>query len=104
MGSGPVDKYSEDTSDKDEIIRQSILNLLAEEWDHTGPPGIMDLSVIAGQLDISVADVRRAIEPMFVMGAVDTDRIGFAAYLTPKGYARFRNQQSDSDHHGNTTG
>jgi hypothetical protein len=99
-----VDKPSEDKSDKDAVSRQSILNLPATAWDHTGPPGIMDLSDIAGKLNISVEDVRRAITPLFVMGAVDTDRVGFAAYLTPKGYALSSKQQSESDHHDNATG
>ena len=97
-GSESVDKNFEDNSDRDEINRQSLLNLLAKEWDQTGPPGIMDLSDIAGHLNISVEDVRRVIKPLFVMGAVDTDRSGFAAFLTPKGYAQLREQQSQLDH------
>jgi hypothetical protein len=102
--SGPVAKHPEDTSGKDKVSRQSILNLLAKAWYHAGPPGVMDLSDIAGQLNISVEDVRPAIEPLFVMGAVDTDRVGIAAYLTPKGYAQLRNPQPQSDHYDNATG
>jgi DNA-binding MarR family transcriptional regulator len=91
-------KYSEEKPRKDAVSQQSILNILANEWEQIGPPGIMDISDIAGQLKISVEDVHRAIKPLFVMGAVDSDRVGFAAYLTPKGYALSRKKQSVSDH------
>jgi DNA-binding MarR family transcriptional regulator len=96
--SGLVYKNSEEKPEKEEVSQQSILNILAKEWEQTGPPGIMDISDIAGRLNISAEDVRRAIKPLFVMGAVDTDRVGFAAYLTPKGYALSRKEQSVSDH------
>ena len=97
-GPGAVNKNSEKTPMKDEACRQSILNILAKEWEQVGPPGIMDISDIAEQLNMSGEDVRRAIKPLFVMGAVDTDRMGFAAYLTPKGYALSRKKQSVVDH------
>jgi len=93
-----VHKNSEEKPKKDPISQQSILNILAKEREQIGPPGIMDISEIAGQLKISVEDVHRAIKPLFVEGTVDTDRLGFAASLTPKGYALFRNKRSVSDH------
>ena len=93
-----MENNSEEKPEKDAVNQQSLVNILAKEWEQVGPPGIMDISDIAGQLNISIIDVRRAIKPLFVMGAVDSDRAGFAAYLTPKGYTLFRKKQSVSDH------
>ena len=87
-----VNNNEEEKSEKDAASQQLILNILAKEWEQVGPPGIVDVSDIAGQLSISIEDVRRAIKPLFVMGAVDTDRLGFATYLTPKGYALICNK------------
>jgi predicted ArsR family transcriptional regulator len=86
-----VHKHSEEKPEKNAVSQQSILNLLAKEWEQMGPPGIMDISDIAKQLKISVEDVRRAIKPLFVMGAVDTDRVGFANAL-------YCDKKSVSDH------
>lgn len=64
-----------------------LLTLLADEWDASGPPGYVETTVIAKRLEISVSQVKSAIQSLFVKGVVDTDKVDmFAVYLTPEGY------------------
>ena len=64
-----------------------LLNLLADEWEKSGPPGYIETSIIAERLGVSVADAKTTIRSLFVKGIVDTDEVDtFAAYLTPEGY------------------
>ena len=66
---------------------QALLNLLADEWEKSGPPGYIETSSIAQRLGVTVADAKSTIRSLFVKGVVDTDEIDtFAAYLTPEGY------------------
>ena len=66
---------------------QSLLNILAEEWEKSGPPGYIETSVIAERLGIPITDAKSTIRSLFVKGMVDTDEVDtFAAYLTPEGY------------------
>ena len=68
-------------------IERELLVLLADEWDHSGPPGYVETSVMAGRLNLSIEDVKSAVRSLFVKGLVDTDKVDvFAAYLTPEGY------------------
>lgn len=64
-----------------------LLRLLADEWDASGPPGYIETTVIAKRLEISVSQVKSAIQSLYEKGMVDTDKVdSFAAYLTPEGY------------------
>jgi Mn-dependent DtxR family transcriptional regulator len=73
-------------------IERTLLTLLADEWDHSGPPGYVETTIIAKRLNISVEDAKSAIRSLFVKGLVDTDKVDtFAAYLTPDGYEQARN-------------
>ena len=66
---------------------QALINLLADEWEKTGPPGYVETSIIAERLRVSVADAKSMVQSLFVKGLVDTDEVDtFAAYLTPEGY------------------
>ena len=66
---------------------QALLNILAEEWEKSGPPGYMETSIIAECLGIPIKDAKSTIGSLFVKGMVDTDEVDtFAAYLTPEGY------------------
>ena len=66
---------------------RELLNILADEWEKSGPPGYIETSIIAERLKISMADAKSAIRSLFVKGMVDTDEVDtFAAYLTPEGY------------------
>ena len=76
---------------------QALLNILAEEWEKSGPPGYMETSIIAERLGLSVADVRSTVRVLFVKGVVDTDKVDtFAAYLTPGGYELARQSEDDN--------
>jgi len=64
-----------------------LLNILADEWEKSGPPGYLETTIIAEKLEISIADAKAAIRSLFVKGLVDSDQVDtFAAYLTPEGY------------------
>jgi Mn-dependent DtxR family transcriptional regulator len=64
-----------------------VLKLLAAEWDQAGPPGYIETTAIAARLEVSVHQVKAAIQSLFEKGVVDTDNVDtFAAYLTPEGY------------------
>jgi len=66
---------------------RALLNLLAEAWEKSGPPGYMETSIIAECLGIPIKDAKSTIRSLFVKGMVDTDEVDtFAAYLTPEGY------------------
>ncbi len=76
---------------------QALLNLLADEWDKSGPPGYMETSVIAQRLGVSVADAKSTAQSLFVKGIVDTDEVDtFAAYLTPEGYELARKDENNN--------
>ena len=73
-------------------IERTLLTLLADEWDHSGPPGYVETTIIAKRLNISVEDAKSVIQSLFVKGLVGTDKVDtFAAYLTPDGYEQARN-------------
>ena len=76
---------------------QALLNLLADEWEKSGPPGYVETSMIAEGLGLSVADAKSIVRSLFVKGLVDTDEIDtFAAYLTPHGYELARQGEDDN--------
>jgi len=63
-----------------------ILQLLAKEWDHSGPPGILDVSQIVAALDQAPSDTFDALQNLFKNGLVDMNELENAAFLTPEGY------------------
>ena len=74
-----------------------LLNMLADEWEKTGPPGYVETSRIAAHLEISIADAKSVIRSLFAEGIVDTDKVDtFAAYLTPEGYELARKEEDDT--------
>ena len=76
---------------------QALLNLLADEWEKSGPPGYVETSIIAARLGLPVADVKSTVRSLFVKGMVDTDEVDtFAAYLTPEGYELARKGEDDN--------
>ena len=59
---------------------RALLNLLADEWEKSGPPGYMETSIIAERLGMPVADAKSTVRSLFVNGLVDTDEVDtFAA-------------------------
>ena len=65
---------------------QKVLLLLAKEWVHSGPPGILDISDIVAALDQAPSVTLQALEILFQSGLVDMNTLKTSAYLTPEGY------------------
>jgi hypothetical protein len=63
-----------------------ILRLLAKEWRHSGPPGILDISQIVAALDQAPSDTFDALMRLFKNGLVGMNELENAAFLTPEGY------------------
>ena len=64
-----------------------VLKLLAKEWDHSGPPGILDISDIVAALDLAPSETFQALKALFQIGLVNMNTLKTAAFLTPEGYA-----------------
>jgi hypothetical protein len=63
-----------------------ILSLLAKEWDHSGPPGILDISEIVAAADLAPSVTLQTVKALFESGLVDMNSLKTSAYLTPEGY------------------
>jgi Mn-dependent DtxR family transcriptional regulator len=66
---------------------QQILRLLAKEWDHSGPPGIMDVSDIVASLGQAPSATMQALKSLYQIGMVDMNVLKTSAFLTPEGHA-----------------
>ena len=66
---------------------QRVLLLLAKEWTHSGPPGIMDVSDIVAALGQAPSATLQAIKTLYQSGLVDMNALKTSAFLTPEGYA-----------------
>ena len=64
---------------------QQVLKLLAQEWDHSGPPGIVDISDIVAALGQAPSETLAAIKALFQSGLVDMNSLKTSAFLTPEG-------------------
>jgi len=64
-----------------------VLRLLAKEWEHSGPPGILDISDIVAALDQAPSETLQALKSLYQNGLVDMNPIKSSAFLTPEGYA-----------------
>ena len=65
----------------------AVLQLLAKEWDHSGPPGIMDLSDIVAALAQAPSQTLQALKSLYRDGLIDMNQLKTSAFLTPEGYA-----------------
>ena len=54
---------------------RALLNILAEEWEKSGPPDYIETSIVAERLGLPVADVKSTVRSLFVKGLVDTDEL-----------------------------
>ena len=68
-----------------------LLNILADEWGKSGPPGYVETSIIAERMGISIPDAKSAIRSLFVKGLVDNDKVDTISAYPPEGYALARN-------------
>ena len=66
--------------------KENILALLAKEWVHSGPPGIIDISDIVAILPLAPSETLAAIKELFADGLTDTNALKTAVFLTPEGY------------------
>ena len=66
---------------------QQVLLLLAKEWVHSGPPGIMDISDIVAVLDQAPTATLQALKILYQRGLVDMNTLKTSVFLTPEGYA-----------------
>lgn len=64
-----------------------ILNLLAKEWNLSGPPGILDVSDIVGALDLAPSETMQGLKTLFESGLIDMNSLKTSAFLTPEGYS-----------------
>jgi len=64
-----------------------VLKLLAKEWEHSGPPGILDISDIVAALDLAPSETLHALKVLYQSGMVDMNTLETSAFLTPEGYA-----------------
>ena len=65
----------------------TIINLLAKEWLHSGPPGILDVSDIIALVDLAPSEVLRALKALYQSGLIDMNTLKTSAYLTPEGFS-----------------
>ncbi len=65
---------------------RQLLQLLAKEWDHSGPPGILDISDIVAALGQAPNDTMQALKSLFQSGLIDMNSLKTAAFLSPEGY------------------
>jgi len=65
---------------------RQVLQLLAKEWDYSGPPGIMDISGIVAALDQAPGATLAALKSLYESGLVDMNTLKTSAFLTPEGY------------------
>jgi Mn-dependent DtxR family transcriptional regulator len=66
---------------------QQVLMLLAKEWDHSGPPGIIDVSDIVAALGQAPSVTLQALKSLYQNGLVDMNVLKTSAFLTPEGHA-----------------
>jgi Mn-dependent DtxR family transcriptional regulator len=66
---------------------KQILHLLAKEWDHSGPPGIMDISDIVAALGQAPSITMQALKSLYQIGMVDMNTLKTSVFLTPEGHA-----------------
>jgi hypothetical protein len=65
----------------------AVLKLLAKEWNHSGPPGIMDISDIVAALSQAPSQTLQSLKSLYRDGLIDMNRHKTSAFLTPEGYA-----------------
>ena len=68
-----------------------ILKLLAKEWEHSGPPGILDISDIVAAVDLAPSETFQSLKALYESGLVDMNSLKTSAYLTPEGFEAVEN-------------
>ena len=68
-----------------------VLKLLAKEWEHSGPPGILDISDIVAAVDLAPSETFQVLKELYERGLVDMNSLKTSAYLTPEGFEEAEN-------------
>ena len=68
-----------------------VLKLLAKEWEHSGPPGILDISDIVAAVDLAPSETFQVLKELYEKGLVDMNSLKTSAYLTPEGFEAAEN-------------
>jgi Mn-dependent DtxR family transcriptional regulator len=63
-----------------------VLKLLAKEWAHSGPPGILDVSDIVAAVNQAPSETLQALKTLYQSGLVEMNVLKTSAFLTPEGY------------------
>jgi len=63
-----------------------VLQLLAKEWNYSGPPGIMDTSDVVAAASQAPSETLGAIKGLYKDGLVDMTQLQTGVFLTPEGY------------------
>jgi hypothetical protein len=71
---------------------RKVLQLLAKEWDHSGPPGILDISAVVAAANLSPSVTLQTVKALFERGLVDMNSLKTSTYLTPEGYEAVENK------------
>ena len=66
--------------------RERVLAVLAKEWVHSGPPGIIDISDIVAIVPLAPSETLATIKELFADGLADMNALKTAVSLTPEGY------------------
>jgi Mn-dependent DtxR family transcriptional regulator len=75
-----------------ESPKKKVLKLLAKEWDHAGPPGILEIGDIVTVLALAPSETLQTLKQLYQEGLVDMNRLKTSAFLTPEGYAAAEKQ------------
>jgi DNA-binding IclR family transcriptional regulator len=71
------------------VSETQVLQLLAKEWDLSGPPGILEISDLVAALPLAPSEVMGAVKELFAAGLVDMNALKSSVFLTPEGYALY---------------
>ena len=63
-----------------------IVKLLAKEWEHSGPPGILDVSDIIAAVNQAPSDTLQALKTLYQSGLIEMNVLQTSAFLTPEGF------------------
>ena len=66
--------------------KMAILEVLAGEWEISGPPGIVDISDVAALVPLAPSDTMATVRELFAEGLVDMNALKTSLFLTPEGY------------------
>jgi Mn-dependent DtxR family transcriptional regulator len=73
-----------------------VLKLLAKEWEHSGPPGILDISDIITALNLAPSETLQALKTLYQNGLVDIECAQIQRISDTRGLCGRRNRMNTS--------